>query len=92
MKTPPNVVKFRLAGFPVDKLDQKALQELRALADGYGMTVEETISTAIDQFVAGCVAEQEVEKNIIPFPRPHPPRFHREDARAQAGIQRTVRG
>jgi len=44
----------------------------RALADGYGMTVEETISTAMDQFVAGCVAEQEAEKNIIPFPRPHP--------------------
>jgi len=56
------------------------------------MTVEETISTAINQFVAGCVFEQEAEKNIIPFPRPHPPRFLREDARAQAGIQRTVRG
>ena len=52
------------------------------------MTVEETISTAINQFVAGCVAEQEAEKNIIPFPRPHPPRFLREDARAQAGIQK----
>ena len=71
MKTPPHVVKFRLAGFPVDKLDQKALQELRALADGYGMTVEEAISTAIDQFVASCEAEQEAEKNIIAFPRPH---------------------
>jgi len=72
MKTPPNVVKFLLAGFPVDKLDQKALQELRALADGYGMTVEEAISRAIDQFVASCEAEQEAEKNIIAFPRPHP--------------------
>ena len=65
-------MKFLLAGFPVDKLDQKALQELRALADGYGMTVKEAISRAIDQFVASCEAEREAEKNIIAFPRPHP--------------------
>ena len=71
MKTPPNVLKFRLAGLAVDKLDQKALQELRALAEGYGMTVEEAISTAINWFVASCEADQEALKNIIAFPRPH---------------------
>jgi hypothetical protein len=64
----------------------------RALADGYGMTVEETISTAIDQFVAGCVAEQEAEKNIIPFPRPHPHAFIAKTHEHKLESKRTVRG
>ena len=49
MRTPPNVVKFRLAGFPLDALDQKRMRRLRRTSDRTGVPIPDLISEIVGQ-------------------------------------------
>ena len=72
MKTlPPNIMPFTpFDGLPpLDKVDQTMMRRLRKLANRSGGTVEDVIHEALEQFVAKCEAERELEAKIIRFPK-----------------------
>jgi hypothetical protein len=68
MKTPPNVVKFRLAGFPVDALDQKRMRRLRKASDRMGVPIPDLIHEILGQMIDSCMAEAELPNKIVKFP------------------------
>jgi hypothetical protein len=68
MRTPPNVVKFRLAGFPLDALDQKRMRRLRRTADRTGVPIPDLIREIVDQVIEIWLAEAELPNKIVPFP------------------------
>jgi len=68
MRTPPNVVKFRLAGFPLDALDQKRMRRLRRTSDRTGVPIPDLISEIVGQVIEICLAEAELPNKIVTFP------------------------
>jgi hypothetical protein len=68
MRTPPNVVKFRLAGFPLDALDQKRMRLLRRTSDRMGVPIPDLISEILGQVIKTCLAEAELPTKIVKFP------------------------
>jgi hypothetical protein len=68
MKLPKNIVKFRLAGFPLDALDQKRMRRLRRASDRTGVPIPALISEAVDQVIEARLAEAELPKKIVKFP------------------------
>ena len=65
---PPNIVKFRLDGFPLDAFDQKRMRHLRITSDRTGVPIPELIREALDQTVEAWKAEAELPKKIVKFP------------------------
>jgi hypothetical protein len=67
----PNITPF--APFdglpPLHKVDQATMRRLRKLADQRGSSVEKLIHEAIEQWVALCEAERELETKVIRFPK-----------------------
>ncbi len=68
MRTPPNVVKFRLAGFPLDALDQKRMRRLRRTSDRTGVPIPDLISEIVGQVIEIWLAEAELPNKIVTFP------------------------
>ena len=68
MKTPPNILKFRLNGFPLDALDQKRMRRLRQASDRTGVPIPDLISEAVDQVMEAWLAEAELPNKIVKFP------------------------
>ena len=68
MRTLPNVVKFRLAGFPLDALDQKRMRRLRRTSDRMGVPIPDLISEIVGQVVETWLAEAELPNKIVKFP------------------------
>jgi hypothetical protein len=70
MRTPPNVAKFRLAGFPLDALDQKRMRSLRRTSDQTGVPIPDLISEIVGQMIEIWLAEDELPNKIVKFRRP----------------------
>ncbi len=68
MKTPPNIVKFRLAGFPLDALDQKRMRRLRRTSDQTGVPIPDLICEIVGQIIDAWMAEAELPNKIVKFP------------------------
>jgi hypothetical protein len=68
MRTPPNVVKFRLAGFPLDALDQKRMRSLRKTSDRTGVPIPDLISEIFRRMIEIWLAEDELPNKIVKFP------------------------
>jgi len=70
-KPPPNMTPFApFNGLPaLNKVDQTMMRRLRELADRRGGSVEALIRETLEQFVAKCEAERELEAKIIRFPK-----------------------
>ena len=71
MKTPPNLVKFRLAGFPLDALDQKRMRRLRMTSDRTGVPIPDLLGQILGQIVDAWIAEAELPNKIVKFPAPY---------------------
>ena len=70
MKTPPNIVKFRLNGFALDALDQKRMRRLRRTSDLTGVPIPDLISEIVGQVIKIWLAEAELPNKIVKFPAP----------------------
>jgi hypothetical protein len=68
MKTPPNIVKFRLAGFPLDALDQKRIRRLRRTSDQTGVPIPDLICEIVGQIIDAWMAEAELPNKIVKLP------------------------
>ncbi len=68
MRPPQNVVKFRLAGFPLDALDQKRMRRLRRTSDRTGVPIPDLISEIVGQVIEIWLAEAELPNKIVKFP------------------------
>jgi hypothetical protein len=68
MKTPPNIVKFRLNGFPLDALDQKRMRRLRRTSDQMGVPIPDLIWEIVGQMIDAWIAEAELPHKIVKFP------------------------
>ena len=68
MRTPPNVVTFRLAGFPLDALDQKRLRRLRRKSEQTGVPIPDLMREIRDQVIKIWLAEAELPNKIVKFP------------------------
>ena len=70
MRTPLNVVKFRLAGFPIplDALDQKRMRRLRRTSDRTGVPIPDLIREIVGQVIEIWLAEAELPNKIVKFP------------------------
>jgi hypothetical protein len=70
-KHPPNLMPFApFDGLPaLNKVDQTMMTRLRKLADREGWTVEDLMRKAIEQWVARCEVDRELETKIIRFPK-----------------------
>jgi hypothetical protein len=72
MKTlPSNVMPFMpFDGLPpLHKVDQTMMRRLGELADQGGWSVQHLIHEALEQWVAQCQVERELEAKIIRFPK-----------------------
>jgi hypothetical protein len=69
---PQNVIPYRLAGLPVNGLDQEILRSLRRVANLKRRTIEDVMCDTLDEFLAKCEAEAELETKIIRFRQPVP--------------------
>jgi Ribbon-helix-helix protein, copG family len=57
-------------GLPsLNKVDRTMMRTLRELADRRGRSVEGLIREALEQWVAKCEAEPELETEIVRFPK-----------------------
>jgi hypothetical protein len=67
----PNITPFApFDGLPgLNKVDQAMIRRLGELADRRGRTVEQLIHEALEQWVAKCETERELEMKIIRFPK-----------------------
>jgi hypothetical protein len=54
---------------PLHKVDQTMMRRLRELADQRGWSVEHLLHEALEQWVAQCQVERELEAKIIRFPK-----------------------
>ena len=54
---------------PLNKVDRTMMRTLRELADRRGRSVEGLIREALEQWVAKCEAEPELETKIVRFPK-----------------------
>ena len=68
MKKPPNLVKFRLNGVPLDALDQKRMRRLRRTSDRMGVPIPDLISEIFGQMIDVWKAEAELPNKIVKFP------------------------
>ena len=68
MKAPPNILKFRLNGFPLDALDQKRMRRLRRTSDQMGVPIPDLISEILGQMIDAWIAEAELPNKIVKFP------------------------
>jgi len=68
MKNPPNIVKLRLNGFPLDALDQKRMRRLRRTSDRIGVPIPDLIREILGQIIDACIAEAELPNKIVKFP------------------------
>jgi hypothetical protein len=68
MKNPPNIVKLRLDGFPLDALDQKRMRRLRRTSDRIGLPIPDLIREILGQIIDTCIAEAELPTKIVKFP------------------------
>jgi hypothetical protein len=66
---PKNVAPFTIGGLPVDALSQGTMRLLRKIADQDGRTIEEIMTSAMEEFVVRRKAEKELETKIIRFPK-----------------------
>jgi hypothetical protein len=71
MKTPLNIVKFRLNGFPLDALDQKRMRRLRRTSDRMGVPIPDLILGILGQMIDVWIAEAELPNKIVKFQRPY---------------------
>jgi hypothetical protein len=68
MKTPPNIVKFRLNGFALDALDQKRMRRLRKTSDRMGVPIPDLIHEILRKMIVALIAEAELPNKIVKFP------------------------
>jgi len=68
MKNPQNILKFRLAGFPLDALDQKRMRRLRRTSDQMGVPIPDLLSEIVSQMIDAWMAEAELPNKIVKFP------------------------
>ena len=68
MKKTPNLVKFRLNGFPLDALDQKRMRRLRRISDRMGVPIPDLISEILRKMIDAWIAEAELPNKIVKFP------------------------
>jgi hypothetical protein len=68
MKAPPNIVKFRPNGFPLDALDQERMRRLRRTSDQMGVPIPHLIREIVDQMIDAWIAEAELPRKIVTFP------------------------
>ena len=68
MKTPLNIVKFRLDGFPLDALDQERMRRLRRTSDRTGVPIPDLIRKILSQMVDAWIAEAELPTKLVKFP------------------------
>ena len=68
MKAPPNIVKLRLDGFPLDALDQKRMRRLRRTSDQMGVPIPDLIREIVGQMIDAWIAEAELPHKIVKFP------------------------
>ena len=68
MKAPPNILKFRLNGFPLDALDQKRMRRLRRTSDQMGVPIPDLIWEIVGQMIDAWIAEAELPHKIVKFP------------------------
>jgi hypothetical protein len=66
---PKNVASFTIGGWPVDTLSPGTMRLLRKIADQDGRTIEEIMTSAMEEFVMRRKAEKELETKIIRFPK-----------------------
>jgi hypothetical protein len=66
--TPPNIVKLRLDGFPLDALDQERMRRLRIASDRTGVPIPKLIREVLDETVEAWKAEAELPNKIVKFP------------------------
>jgi hypothetical protein len=64
---PQNVILYRLAGLPVNGLDQEMLRSLRRVANLKRWTIEDVMCDTLEECLAKCEAEAELETKIIRF-------------------------
>jgi hypothetical protein len=92
MNPPPNIVKFRLDGFPLDALDQKRMRRLRRTSDRTGKPIPDLISEVLDRTVEAWIAEAELPNKIVKFPAALVWRSERDQQRNRLRWRRTVEG
>ena len=68
MKNPPNLVKFRLNGVPLDTLDQKRMRRLRRTSDRMGVPIPDLIHEILRRMIDALIAEAELPNKIVKFP------------------------
>jgi hypothetical protein len=61
-------VKFRLAGFPLDALDQKRMRRLRRASDQMGVPIPDLIRQILREMIDAWIAEAELPNKIVKFP------------------------
>ena len=59
---------FTIGGFPVDRITQQQLRELKRRADRKGITLEEVLEHALELFAAKFFASLDPGEKIIKFP------------------------
>ena len=70
MKPLPNIVKFRLDGFPLYALDQTRMRRLRRMSDRTGVPIPDLIREILGQTVDAWIAEAELPEKVVKFPAP----------------------
>jgi hypothetical protein len=79
MKSHAKLVKLRLAGFPLDALDQKRMRRLRRASDATGVPIQDLVSDAIDKVIDARIAEAELPNKIVKFPIGRSKSFQKRD-------------
>jgi hypothetical protein len=75
---PQNVIPYRLADLAINGLSQEMMRSIRRVTDLKRWTVEDVMCDALDEFLAKCEAESELEMKVIRFPtRRSKPRLSR---------------
>ena len=64
MKTPPNIVKFRLNGVALDAHDQKRMRPLPKTSDRMGVPIPDLLH----EMIVALIAEAELPNKIVKFP------------------------
>ena len=59
---------FTISGYPVDKISQRQMRELKTMADRKGITVEEALNDALRLFAAKFFASLDPGEKVIKFP------------------------
>lgn len=67
-KAASKTLLFTIGGYPVDKISQRQMRELKTMADREGITVEEALEHALSLFAAKFFASLDPGEKIVKFP------------------------